>query len=278
MQRLKRFIDLKAALFGFLLLGGCTVDSAERRYILAEKLWTDGKYSAAVSEFEKVAQKDPKGKLGVLALRRGATTQTLFLSQYPEALQKLKQFVEISQDPAAVWSVRKEIGDLLFGKMERYDQALHYYQRLLDLRPNTPERAEFSFRIAKCFYFLGHFDEALTTYRQMLRLYSGTPYAEKAAFEVGQTLLAQGEQEGGSRKSQELFKQAMAAFEGFLKSYPKSSRAPEAAFEIGECYEALDQLDAAHQAYLSLRNTYPSRNVIEIKLARIQERKAQRSH
>ncbi|MGZ3687127.1 MAG: hypothetical protein ACXVBW_02430, partial [Bdellovibrionota bacterium] len=60
------------ALAAFLGLTACSVDSAKNHYVLAEKLWSDRKYQASVSEFEKVTAKDPHGKLGLQALYRAA--------------------------------------------------------------------------------------------------------------------------------------------------------------------------------------------------------------
>jgi TolA-binding protein len=261
----------------FFAATACSVDSAKRHYVLAEKLWTDGKYTAAVSEFEKVEARDPQGKLGTQALLRAATTEALFLSQYSDAIDKLKRFVDLSTDQGAVWEARKEIGELLFSKTEHYEQALHYYQNLVALKPDAPEVPEFMFRIGRSQYFTGHFDDAVLTYQQIVKSYGGTPWAEKASFEIGQTHLTEGEQTGTSRSAQDLFKTAMASFQGFLKQYPQSTFVPDAQFGIASCLEAMDQLDAAYMSYQALLQTYPSHNVIEIKLARIRERKAQRS-
>lgn len=265
------------ALFCVTAFSACTVDNAKRHYVLAERLWTDGKYQAAVSEFEKVAGRDPRGKLGTQALLRAAMTQALFLAQYPDAIEKLKRFADLSQDAPAVWDARKQIGDLLFSKTEQYDQALQYYQDLVKLRPDAPELPEFLFRIGRSQYFLGHFDDAVASFRQITTKFPQAALAERADFEIAQTHLTQGEQIGGARTAQDQFKAAMASFQGFLKQYPKSQYVPEAQFGIASCLEAMDQLDAAYQAYEALRSTYPSKNVIEIKLARIRERKAQRS-
>lgn len=265
------------AAFFAITFSACTVDNAKRHYVLAEKLWTDGKYAAAVNEFEKVAQRDPQGKLGTQALFRAATTQSLFLGQYSDAIEKLRRFTELSQDAPAVWDARKQIGELLFSKTEQYDQALHYYQDLIKLKPDAAELPEFLFRIGRSNYYMGHFDDAIAAFQQIIVKFSQAPLAERAAFEIAQTHLTQGEQIGVARTAQDQFKTAMALFQGFLKQHPKSQYAPEAQFGVASCLEAMDQLDAAYQAYEALRSTYPSKNVVEIKLARIRERKAQRS-
>jgi TolA-binding protein len=69
----------------------------------------------------------------------------------------------------------------------------------------------------------------------------------------------------------------MEAFTRFMKRYPQSTLIPDAKFGIASCLEEMDQLDAAYHAFEELRSTYPSPNVIEVKLVRIRERKDQRS-
>ncbi len=48
-----------------ILFSACTANHPKSRYLLAERLWTDGKYAAAVTEFERVSQRDPSGRLGL---------------------------------------------------------------------------------------------------------------------------------------------------------------------------------------------------------------------
>jgi TolA-binding protein len=273
---------------GALLSSACTVDSAKRHYVLAEKLWTDGKYAASVVEFEKVVNKDPHGKLGAQALLRGATTQALFLSQYAEAVKKLRLYIDATPDPAAAWDAEKEIGELLYSKLERYDQAVKHYETLVQQRPTSPEVPEFLYRIARSDYFLSRFEEARKNYETIIREYgknanpsgdgTGAVWAERASLEIGETELTRGEQAGSHGAATEIYKNAMADFQNFEKTYPQSALLPQAQFGVANCLEELDQLDAAYRAYEAIRLKYPSRNVIEIKLARIRERKAQRSH
>jgi TolA-binding protein len=274
----KKALSLLCVVCAAWMTTACTVDSAKRHYVLAEKLWTDGKYAASVAEFEKVVAKDPHGKLGAQALLRGATTQALFLSQYSEAVKKLRQYVEASPDPSTAWEAQKEIGDLLYSKLEQYDQAVKHYQTLIQLNPSAPEIPEFMYRVGRSYFFLGQFDDARKTYEQLIRQYPKSSWIEKAQLEIGQTLLTQGEQSGGKSSATETYRSAMAAFQTFVQKFPSSPLVSEAQFGVASCLEELDQLDAAYQAYEALRGKYPSKNVIEIKLARIRERKAQRSH
>jgi TolA-binding protein len=165
------------------------------------------------------------------------------------------------------------VGEILFAKLDQYDRAAQHYQALLRQNPVAVEAPELLFRVGKSFFFLRQFADALQIYRDLIRKYPGTPYAEKAELEIGVTYFTKGEQGSGTQS----YLDAIAAYETFLKRHPQSAWAPEARFGIASCREELDQLDEAAVAYEALKTTYPSPNVIEIKLARIRERKAQRS-
>lgn len=256
---------------------GCGLNSSKKEYILAERLWTDGKYRSAVAEFDKVYARDPKSRLGHQALFRAAMTQAYFLSQYEAAIEKFRTYTQVESDLPSVWEAQRQIGELLFSKLEHYNQAAAHYQALL--KKSTLPSAEapfFRYRIARSYFFLGRFDDALKEYQALIEGAPSSSYAEKAAYELGSTYFTRGEQL--QEKGGESYQKAMTAYKNFLKNYPKGDLVPQAKFGIASCLEEMDQLDRAYQAYEELKSTYPSPKVIQIKLARIKERQAQRNH
>lgn len=256
----------------------CTTESAKNRFIIAEKLWSDGNYAAAVNEFEKVARKDPKGKLGQQALYRAAMTQALYLGEFSEAIQKFRTFAELTPQEELAWDAQKQIGDILFGRTEQYDQAVTHYRRMLKQRPNAEEAPELLYRIARSQFFTRQFSEAIGTYEEIANRFPESSWAEKARFQIGVSWFTQGEQSPGESSSQQSpYRKAIASYEKFVEKHPQSPLVPEAKFGIASCLEELDELDAAYKAYEELQSTYPSPNVIQIKLIRIRERKAQKS-
>ncbi|MEO5969860.1 MAG: tetratricopeptide repeat protein [Bdellovibrionia bacterium] len=267
-----------------LLGSACSVDSAKNHYVLGEKLWSDRKYSAAVSEFEKVIAKDPRGKLGMQATYRAAMTQYLFLGEYGNAIRKFRNYAEISTDPASVWDSQLQIGDILFSATDQYDQSVLHYRSLLKQKPEATQAAEFLFRIGKSQFFMFQFAEAIETFQELIKKYAASNssasaiWAEKAAFEIGSTYFTRGEQHT-ERKGPGTtdYQAAIQAYEKFIKTYPKSDLVQEARFGVASCLEELNQLDDAYAAYTALKGHYPSPNVIEIKLIRIRQRIAQRN-
>jgi TolA-binding protein len=253
------------------------VDSARNHYVLAEKLWTDRNYSAAVSEFEKVILKDPRGKLGLQALYRAAMTQHLFLGQYNDAIRKFQSYIQGSADLNAIWEAQLQIGEILYSKTESYDLVIYHYRSLLKQKPNATEAPEFLFKIGKSYFYQFQFGEAVTVYQELMKAFPRSPWAEKAMYEIGATYFTRGEQGSESQSSDhEAYEEAIQAFRKFIQRYPQSRFLAEAKFGIASCLEELDQLEPAYHAYTELKQSYPSPNVIEIKLIRIRERIAQR--
>lgn len=262
---------------GLILSLGCSVDSARHHYFLAERLWGDKSYAAAVAEFERVIAKDPSGTLGQQALYRAGMTQALFLGQYVEAIQKFKGLIQLSHDEPLVWSAQNQIGDILFSQLGNYDQAISHYQNLIKTYPNSSEVPAFMFRVAKSQFFLFQFAEAIQQYQEIITRFPQSNWAEKASLEIGTTYFTRGQRQGKSRDSEPSdFKRAMDAFQKVVQKDPKSEYSAEARFGIASCLEELDQLGEAQAIYAELKSIYPAPQVIEIKLRRIKERLAHR--
>ena len=244
---------------------------------MAEKLWQEGKYPAAVSEYERVMQKEQGSDLGLQAAYRAGMTEMLFLEDYTGALKKFTRIIEFSKESPLAHEAQKQIGEILFSKLEQFEQAASHYQKLLELYPTDPSADEYWFRIGKSYYYMTQFDRSILTYETLRKKFPNSEWAERALYEMGissQTLGNQRQSQGGN--ANEAFKEAMAKFTAFAKEYPTHVLASQARFETAACLEELEQLDAAQQAFEALKATYPSPQVIETKLKRIKDRKSQK--
>lgn len=275
---MKRLFTKKISILFFLIFSACTIDRPEKHYILAERLWADEKYSEAVREFDKVTQKDPRGRLGLQALFRSAMTDTLFLSEHLRAIQKLKLYIDQSRSEEMIWEANKQIGEIFYTSLQHYGPAAEHYQALFEKPKKIPEaeRGPLIFRLAKSLFYSGKFQEATVAYRLILKDYPNTPLAEKASFEIGVCHFTRGEQQPGGPEFTGAYREAISAYEEFLAKYPKSALAVQARFGIAGALEELDRLDEAFAKYHELKNLYPQPQVIQIKLIRIRERIAQR--
>ncbi|MBC7384674.1 MAG: tetratricopeptide repeat protein [Cryobacterium sp.] len=256
----------------------CTSQNPRDRFLLAERLWQEKNYPAAVAEYEKVTQKDPSSELGIKAALRAATTQTLFLNDHLGALRKLNRIIEANRDHPLAHEAYRQIGEILFGKLEQYEQAIQHYERMIELYPDDPAKDEYTYRIGKAQFHLLEFDDSIQTFRLITEKYPKSIWAKRARFEI-----AVSEQTKGHQLQQKETKLAMEAFRGAIKEFTEFSRiypddplSLEAKFEIGNCYEELEQADAAHKAFEEILAKYPNRAVVEMKLKRIEGRRNQK--
>jgi TolA-binding protein len=260
--------------------GSCSVDSVKNRYLLAEKLWNEGSYAAAVVEFDRVSRRDPDGELGRRALLRSAMTQTLFLKEHAEAIRKLKRIAEREGDSELGWEAQKQIGEILFTRMDRSSEAIAHYQLLLKRRPTATEAPEFLFKLGRAYFNGWSFDSALEAFGRVIAEWPTSPWAEKAAMEIAQVWLTRGEQRPGPRFStqgKEVYREAIRQFEAFISKYPNSKRIAEARFGIASALEELDQLAQALEVFQGIESVYPVPQTVKIKIYRLKERISRRS-
>lgn len=275
----KRFIDRR--FFSILLLtalSACTSQNSKNRFLLAEKLWQEAKYTAAVTEYERVMQKEEGSELGLQAAYRAAMTETLFLNEHAQAIRKLNRIIDLNKESALAHEAQKQIGEILFSKLDQYEQSIVHYQRMIEFYPDDPHQPEYLFRMGKSQYFLTKFDESIQTYELLRKKFPASEWAPKALYEMGISAQTRGNQrqtQGGA--ANDSFKEAILRMNQFVAQYPKDELVPQAKFEIATCLEEMDQLDAASQAYQELKNSYPTPQVIEVKLKRIHDRKAQKN-
>ncbi len=274
--------NLSVVLFLFSLAAGatgCTSQNPRDRFLLAERLWQEKNYSAAVAEYEKVTQKDPSSELGIKAALRAAMTQTLFLNENLGALRKLNRIIELNRESPLAHEAYKQIGEILFLRLEQYEQAIQHYERMIELYPEDPSKDEYTYRIGKAQFHLLHFEDSIRTFRIVVDKYHGSEWAKRARFEIGVSEQTKGHQlqQKEARLANDSFREAVKEFTAFSQTYPTDPLTLEAKFEIGNCYEEMDQVDAAYKAFEEIRALYPNRTVVEMKLRRISERRNQKN-
>jgi tetratricopeptide (TPR) repeat protein len=100
-----------------------------------------------------------------------------------------------------------------------------------------------------------------------------TRWVIKATYEIGNVWVTAGEQRFGDSSA---YRQAIESFQNYLLLFPEGEQRGEAYLGLSLAYEELDQLDRAVESLEKARAHYPAPQVIDIKLARIQERRKRR--
>lgn len=256
-----RFFGLSFATISLVLGIGCNAPAGKSHYILAERLFSDQKYSASVEEFKKIIDSDPRGSLAQQALFRIATIQHLYLEKYREAVETYKKFVVVSQNNKLVYQAEKTIGDIYFSKLEDYKLSAEQYNRLLEKYPESSERDFFLVRLAKSYYGALEFQKAIAMYRRIFQEYPKSPYAAEGLYQIGNTLYTKGK-----------IDEAIEAFEEVSLFYPKSQQSIFAQFGIGNCLEEKNRTAEALEVYLKILDKHPAKKVVSAKIKRLQEK------
>ncbi len=287
-MRRVRLIFLAAAL---LVLPSCGGSSIKTDYILAEKLWEEGSYQPAARQFERIFLKDQKGKLGQQALYRAATTQFLFLREYPEALRLFTKYLEVAPTGPAARDAQLQIGEIYFNKTAQYENAIAHYRKWLKDNPSAPENLEFHYRIGRAQFFLWQFEDSIRSFESVLAQSATHPAtASEAAYQIGMahlSLAAQsplstrsGTEEEGvaeSMDSSEWHRLAVKAFETVEKQYPGSKAAQQAALGIVTSLEERGLWEDALKRLNEMGERYPIPQILKIRTHRIQERMSKRT-
>lgn len=259
-----------------LALGACTLDNPKRRFILADKLWSEKKYEASEAEFEKIATRDPNGELGLRALYRAAVINTTNLGRHQKATELLRKFMALSNEKEEIWQAKQLLVDIFFEYLEKYPETIELAAAMVSERPADPRSAELQYRIARSLFFMSRFGEAKIRFEALIKAYSTSQWAERAQFDLAMTRYTQGAYAANDKDAKQIYGESLAIYEKFIKDHPNSRLMAEAKFGMASCYEELEQLDSAYEMYRSIATEYPSPNVIAIKLARIGERRLQK--
>ena len=197
--------------------------------------------------------------------RSCATIQYLYVSDYADAVKSFRQFTFLSQDTGLVYESEKNIGEVLFSKLEDYKGAVEQYTRLIGKYPDSKEKGFFQFRMAKSHYNLLKFEDAIKGFGKVVAESTDPALKEESLYQIGNSLYTKGD-----------YEQAIDAFEDLLVGFPKGKYAILLSLAWRFAME-LEQLDEAFRIYESIKDKYPERGVLELKLKRVSERRSHRN-
>jgi len=271
-NNIKKIKVTVGCLLGCFILS-CQMNVAHRDFELAEDLWLEKKYQKATDVFISIYEKNPNNKTGIKALLRAATTEALFLNKHSSAIDKLNIVIEKSNNDETKNYVYLKIGDILYLQLKDYKKTFNHYNKVIN-KLTGKEKETAYYRMGKSLFYLMNFSRAYGVFKKLVHEFPNKETSEKAYYEMGLTLfsLASELKEKHEKENIKVFNQAISSFKDFIKQYPKSKKIPEAYFGIASSYEELGNLPKARDLFIKIKKEYPSRQVISIKLDRIQER------
>lgn len=211
------------------------------------------------------------------------------LGEYGEAIETYKKILETN--PASPYAADScfKIGSIYKNRLNDYDGAIRYFQRLISGYAGSPRLKSAYFALGEAYTAKGEYESANGYYRRLIANFPGSDKAAEAQYEVAQNLSRAGNLAGAieecrallSRypnsqmaddaqyrigeyhRAQRQWSEAIVAFQRVLEKYPRSGLAPFAQFEIGETYVELNNLPAARTAFETYLRKYPDAVYVE---------------
>jgi tetratricopeptide (TPR) repeat protein len=272
-SRINFFVIISGLALDLLLSSCSNQSSVSSRYLNAEKLWSEKNYQAAAVEFDQILKEDPNSAIALQALLRSSMTKSLFLNQPDEALKGLRLYLDKASSSDQVPLVEKEIGEILFNRLRQFNSSINHYEKLLKQDKYTADdKILFQYRIARSHFLLGQVNKSIDLYQELIKNAPKSKIRIRSILDLAQALYAIGDTEKTA------FQNAMNQFnlaENEMKQMAVVSTDPyfaEAEFGMAAIMEEQDQLEQAYEKFKSLEQTYPAKNVVKIRLLRLEDR------
>ncbi len=255
-------------LAGVLVFAGC--DAFDKRttteYENAMKIWTEGNYRTAVTQFLALAKEHPFSPLADNALYWAGMTQFLYLGETEKALQTLnftlKKYPRRDMAPQSQYMIA-QIYELGYND---YERAIGEYRRASEYS-DREVREKSLYSLGDNFFRLGKADDAREAWTRQVQEFPRGPQSKMAYFRLGTAAFAKGD---------------LAAAENYyrrtLEVDPDQELTVKVKYALANCLEAGEQLQEALKLYRELLAVYPNREALEIKIRALETRIIKKSY
>lgn len=157
---------------------------------------------------------------------------------------------------------RMEAADLLKFQQQDCQQAIPFYQRLIEHKSSLADRSQYE--IADCYVRLQNWAQAAIEFETLINTYEQTDLLPLASYRYANNLVLSGQGDA-----------ARLAFEQVITQYAEHKLAREAGFRLAEMREEEGDNFSALDAYVAL-NTAEKSSRIQLKIDQIKRRIAEK--
>ncbi len=253
---------LLISLFGLLIWYVSGFDQRlEADFHRAEELVAQGSYDQAVKLLGELHKDHDDHPLGREALYKVGEVRALYQQQYAEAILAFLAVEEQYPNSEEGRQAQRQVAEIYKQKLRDYPRAVAAYQRLLERSGGEADRIQYE--IADGYFRMNEFKQALQEYETLRKTYPDSSLLAEVRYRMGITLSLEGK--GG---------EAEAAFREVLQTWPQSPFALESRFSLATVLEERDELVAAMRVLEELKGSYPNTELLERRIAQLQERLA----
>lgn len=253
--------NLVFCLVVLLIISSCTLNRTREDLLLAEKMVKKEKYPAAVHIYNKIAEKQPFSIEGQQALYNAATVYEMYLNNPKEAEQVYRLLLKRTKNKDLQEKTYKKLANLYLRVFRDYEKSIEAYTKLLEQNNNPEKAAEYSYLIGRSYFLASSFQNAIKIFEQVVERYPNSEYAKKANLQIGNSFSSMSD----CKSAESHYKTVMNYADSYLVNM--------ATFGLATCYEEMDQLDEAYRLFSSIEETYPNKDVIQLKLRKIKRRR-----
>ena len=255
-KKLSFVLVLTSVWLSFLLVS-CTSDFEKGEAFLKE-----GKYHSSVEMYYSFVREHPKNRMVTQALFKMGDINYQYIGDTQRGLRYFTELVNNYPIDKFTVLAQQRVAEIYKDKLNDCDRAIVEYQKLIDWDPNSESAPYFLYQIGSCYMQLRNYPQALIEFETILKTYPQSEYLGDTIYQIGNINYINSE-----------YEKALKYYSMVISQYQNSKYLPQAKFGLANCYEDLEDFDKALSMYNELLSDYPSKRVVEIRIAGIQERK-----
>lgn len=218
-------------------------------------------YRKALKRLDDEATGRAKSKDARRALERLGRINTLYLHNYPQAIEDLQRIVADFPGTAEAYTAQTLLGEIRYYRQNDLSAAVVEYTKLVNDWAAEPQVAGAQAVLAEILFKLKNYEQATKEAQALIDKWPDAREVPKARFTIANIQYTEGQ-----------FKEALANYEKLVADFPDSDIVPLAKFEMANCKQ---ELGANQEAMALLKDTlqqHPNPRLVQRKMVRIQRR------
>jgi tetratricopeptide (TPR) repeat protein len=197
----------------------------------------------------------------LLILDRLGKVNALYLHDYGQAIHFYEKLVQLYPKTEQAFAARAMVADIYHHKLGNLQSAIAEYQKLVADFPDKPETRWAQLQISGAFFQLKDYEQARTEAEAVVNRWPASIEAAQARFQIANAYYVQGR-----------YSEAIATYERLLEGNPDAELASLVLFELGNCFQELGDLDRALAYYYACLADHPNPLLVQRKIRRVRAR------
>lgn len=187
----------------------------------------------------------------------------LYLEKHAAAVHEYRQAVQSDPRSDAAFEARIKIGRLLEEVYDDPRNAIEEYHLAIANHPNAMQVDEVRFRMAKAYFGMKEYEQARVEFQKLIETSPKSERAPEAAYDIADSWFVEEKFAEAEQAYRELLERWAGPFDG------------AAWFGLARCMEETGRYAEALEIYQKALETYENKEVVALRIERLQARRAQ---